>query len=242
MSATPRTKQNLPNAPTEETKAMSVSRSEYLPRQRPAASATTSDDNALLEQYYQELVRVQGTEKVVFGGGKRRFNPDLAKQSPLMVQLGSEVAQGGVPPALAATSVGRITLNTGSITFDDGVPVGGWANFGIFPDGSWNFSGHFHDSGFVGFNATIVVGITLADTMFYFPKQAAVGGTISSTPRDFDWNDSSPQPNLALANAMRAQTTDYQWSWYAATSFSLAELVSDLTAIIGTGAAVVALL
>lgn len=38
-------------------------------------------------------------------------------------------------------------FSTGSVTFNNGVPVGGWVTLELHSDGTCLFSGHFHDSG-----------------------------------------------------------------------------------------------
>src|SRR5208283_3565036 len=50
----------------------------------------------------------------------------------------------------------QIVLNSGSITFSGGVPVGGWAVVNIFPDGSYTFDVNFHDSGFTDYNVSVL--------------------------------------------------------------------------------------
>ncbi|GAB3718983.1 hypothetical protein GCM10027598_31220 [Amycolatopsis oliviviridis] len=45
------------------------------------------------------------------------------------------------------------------INFDNGVLVGGWANLTVYPNGNYNFSGHFHDSGATSYNVGIVMAI-----------------------------------------------------------------------------------
>jgi hypothetical protein len=226
---------------------MSMPQPEYLPQQRPAVGsnqqqdAKTSNGSRLIEQYYQELVRVQSIEQIVFGGRKHRFNPEKAKHIPLLQQMGREITGGEIPPGLRLASLGAITLDTGSITFDNGVPVGGSANFGVFPDGQWNYSGHFHNSGFPGYHVGLVIGIRIANFAFTFPIQGDMGGTISSGSRDFDWDVHSDQPNPALVDAMRA-ANDYEWSFYAATNLNLGDLANGVLAAIGEGATVIALL
>ena len=39
-------------------------------------------------------------------------------------------------------------FNSGTITFDNGVPVGGWMTLALFEAGTYSLTGHFHDSAF----------------------------------------------------------------------------------------------
>jgi len=172
----------------------------------------------LIESTYQELLRIQGTQQIVSGGKKLRFNPDNLKKASLLDQLGREITNGEAPaPAESALQYTQISLDIGGIIFDGGVPVGGWANGGLFPNGAWNFSGHFHDSGFPGFDVAMAVAVNLRGVIFVLPITGHVGGTIGGGSRDFDWNESGTNP--ALAQALPVQ--DYEWTWKAATNVDI---------------------
>lgn len=71
---------------------------------------------------------------------------------------------------------------------DDAVPVGGWADLEIHPDGTFTFTGHFHDSGFPSYDTKFVWLVGTDDgVVFGFMDEGEVHGTLSSDSRDHDW-------------------------------------------------------
>jgi hypothetical protein len=92
-----------------------------------------------------------------------------------------------------------------SITFPAGTPVGGFAHLTLRQDGSYSFSGHFHDSGAVEFNVGLVWGIKdLANRVYTFQQSGHIAGTFESGSRDLDWsidgrNDAIAQNWTSLA-------------------------------------------
>ena len=198
-----------------------------------------ANEKKLIESTYQELVRIQGTEQIVSGGRKLRFNPEKLKKAPLLDQLGREITNGEAPvPAELARQYREISLDTGPIVFDGGVPVGGYANGGLFPNGAWNFSGHFHNSGFPSYDVGMAVAVKLRGVTFVLSIQGHVAGTIGSGSRNFDWNTSGTNP--ALAQALPVQ--DYEWSWYAAADIDIGALIDSVKEAVGAAATVIALL
>jgi hypothetical protein len=70
-----------------------------------------------------------------------------------------------------------LTFDFNSIVFEDGVPVGGNAHLSINQDGAYNFRGHFHDSGAVDFDISIVCAVKDAQNRVYtFSQTGEVGG------------------------------------------------------------------
>jgi hypothetical protein len=130
-------------------------------------------------------------------------------------------------------------LNTGGITFSGGVPVGGWANLTIYGDGSYTFSGHFHDSGFPSYNTGIVWAVRASNgTVFTFSNTGHVAGTISSGSRDHDWNISGVNP--AIARNWESINRGVSNQWRARASLDLAGMFNDIKTVIGYVAEVVA--
>jgi hypothetical protein len=125
------------------------------------------------------------------------------------------------------------------ITFNNGVPVGGWANLTVFGDGSYNFSGHFHNSGFPPYNTGIVWALRASNgTVFTFSNTGSVGGAIFGGSRDHDWNISGVNPALAAAweSLNRGNTSQVR----SRASVDLAGIFSDIKAVIGYISQVVA--
>jgi hypothetical protein len=199
-----------------------------------------NDSKQLLEQHYHELVRVQGTEQIITGVKRVRFNREKPR-TPLLDQLGREIAQGALPTAPAPmAAISNIVMDTGYITFDGGVPVGGYANAGVFPNGAFNFSGHFHDSGFPGYNVGCVIVIRLSDVAFVLPPfGGSVGGTLGGGSRDVNWNVAGTNPTITPA----WPTTDdgYDWSFNASANIDIQRLIDSCVKVIGTVGTVVVL-
>lgn len=87
---------------------------------------------------------------------------------------------------------------SGQIVFDDPVAVGGDLHITLFRDGSSVFSGHFHDSGAVGYNCALVCGIKDSRGQLYtFSESGPVHGTFEVGSRDYPWNDPAP-PNDSI--------------------------------------------
>jgi hypothetical protein len=119
-----------------------------------------------------------------------------------------------------------------SITFDGGVPVGGFAHLTLRQDGSYTFSGHFHDSGAVEFNVSLVWAIKdTANQVYTFQQSGHVAGTFEPGSRDFDWsldgrNDAIAQSWPALASGARSVLK-------ASTNLDLVNLTSEVIGVAG---------
>jgi len=122
-----------------------------------------------------------------------------------------------------------------TIVFGGGVPVGGWANLTVYPDGSYNFSGHFHVSGATSYNVGIVMAIsdpTGAGTAFVFSDKGHVAGTFEPGSRDYDFNQSGNNP--AIKNAWNNMMQHgYGWGWSSNASWDLVGLLNQVKTYIG---------
>lgn len=100
---------------------------------------------------------------------------------------------GGVFTVPRPTLLPRQLDFDSEIVFPDGVPVGGNVHVTLFRDGTSVFSGHFHDSGAVGFQCAIACGIAdAAGNVYTFSESGPVAGTFEVGSRDFSWNDQAP--------------------------------------------------
>jgi len=127
-----------------------------------------------------------------------------------------------------------------SFTFS-GVPVGGWANLTIFSDGSYNFSGHFHDSGFFGYNDSLVWAVQDSNgTVYTFTHSGSVGGTINLfSSRNDDWDNFGSNP--ALAAGWNALMNGWAYQWEAAVNFDLGSLFNEVLKAFSFVGAVIAI-
>jgi hypothetical protein len=146
---------------------------------------------------------------------------------------------GGAVVVPSVTMLGP--YNTGNIVLSNGVPVGGWGQLTIYADGSYNFVGHFHDSGFFSYDDSLVFGIRGASGVLYtFTHTGHVAGTVEFwNSRDDNWDVSGKNP--ALAAAWVDLVAGGQWRWEAGANLSLGSLLDDLKTALGIAGAVVAL-
>jgi hypothetical protein len=132
----------------------------------------------------------------------------------------------------------QLDFDFNPITLGDGTPVGGFAHLTLRQDGTYTFSGHFHDSGATEYDMSIVVGIKDSENFAYaFPHTGHVSGTFESGPRDDDWNVNDQYPlrswaALAASNTVAAVTkADSDWT----------ALVDSVAGLLGTILGVIAM-
>jgi hypothetical protein len=84
-----------------------------------------------------------------------------------------------------------------SITFPDLFPVGGSMHLTLYPNGTYVFSGHFHDSGFPSYNTALAYVIKDSQGRAYtFTHQGHTGGTFGGDRND-DWSESNQNADIA---------------------------------------------
>jgi|SRR5215471_1164177 len=208
-----------------------------------AITATT------LAQHAAELFHAHLTTQIV-QGGRTNIKPPIhtPNQAELdqmvidaahkaMAALGLHPSDGKTPPPPPKPHMDSLVLNTGPIGFDS-APVGGNCSLSLFPDGAYNFSGHFHDSGFPSYDVEFVwvVGSSKG-TAFVFQHKGRLHGTTESGSRDENWNDSGQ--NKAIADAWDALSAGNAWHWNAAVNCDLGQLVDAATKAVGVAAKVV---
>jgi uncharacterized protein with LGFP repeats len=129
--------------------------------------------------------------------------------------------------------------NTHVITFDNGVPVDGSAQLTVYADGSYNFTGHFHNSSdFASYNDSLVIGLVSPSGVLYtfvhhgsVPLHFINGG-------DDTWDDSGTNPALA---AGWADLEGCQFHWEADTSLDWGALINEIKTVAGIVATVVSI-
>jgi hypothetical protein len=93
-----------------------------------------------------------------------------------------------------------IFAGSGTLSFPNGVPVGGWSNVVVYPDGRFSFSGHFHDSGITGYGVSVIWWIkSKTGTVFTFATTGSVGGSLFGGSHDWDFAMNGVNPTLAEA-------------------------------------------
>jgi hypothetical protein len=117
--------------------------------------------------------------------------------------------------------------STGSITFDNGVPVGGWGQLTLFSNGNYTFSGHFHDSGATSYDVEQSwVVVSSKGIAFTFTASGHCAGTFESGSRDYDWTDSGN--NAAIAQNWADLNAGYSWRWQAGANWDASAMLNSL--------------
>jgi hypothetical protein len=181
------------------------------------------------------------TPVVVSAGFRRPPAADPPPVSPLNVPFVEQFQRYlqrnplDQPPPLPPQPV---VIGWNPITFPSGTPVGGWATITIKPDGSWNFAGLFHDSGFPSYSDQIAVIVTGANgTAFSFEHSGEVGGTLGGS-RDDPWNESGNNPALRDNFAALAGGG---WQGRASVNWDLGQLLDEVKQAAGVIGAVIAI-
>lgn len=72
----------------------------------------------------------------------------------------------------------QLNFHWSPITLSNGDPVGGWAHLIIRSDGSYTWSGYFHDYGFTSYDVSIALGIKdIQNHLFGFYKSGRTAST-----------------------------------------------------------------
>jgi hypothetical protein len=127
-----------------------------------------------------------------------------------------------VPAALAS-----ISLDSGRIDFSGGVPVSGWSHLSLYPNGWYNFAGHFHDAGAPSYNIVFTWGVwSPGHGLIILAHQGHMAGTFEPGSRDHDWSIQNPRPDIAAewANLSRG----YSWRWTAHVQWDVGAAVDSM--------------
>lgn len=150
---------------------------------------------------------------------------ELLVGSALLHSAGPGIAPAVAPSALPS-QLGP--FNASSITFNNGVPVGGFAQLTLHSNGGYSFTGHFHDSGAVGYNVELAwVVVDATGVAYTFRHSGHMGGTFTPGSRDDNWANNGSNP--AIANGWANLCRSYRWRWQANVNWDVA---STLDAVI----------
>jgi len=183
--------------------------------QTPASTATSPDRQQVIDQLTQgSIAQLRATASA---GGSAEYTPitddgSIQGAHPYaanLVDLSTPIPEA-VVEALP-TTIGP--FGTNYITFNDGIPVGGYASLTLHSDGTCEFSGHFHDSGAPSYDVELVWVIAdSAGNAYTFTASGKVHGTFESGSRDFNWNQTKVNPAVAQHWAQLCAGWRYQWT------------------------------
>jgi hypothetical protein len=131
-----------------------------------------------------------------------------------------------------------LDFNWSPITFKKGVPVGGRAHLTIRSDGSFVWSGHFHDSGFPSFNVSIAWGVKDSQNQLYgFTDSGHTAGTVEPGSRNHDWNITGKSD--AIADRWAFIAANNTWHASAHSGIDLGVIVKEVKDAVGVVTTVV---
>lgn len=148
------------------------------------------------------------------------------------------------PPPTLPSQLGP--YDTGYISFDNGIPVGGNGSLTLYQDGTYSFTCHFHDSGAPSYDVDFVWVIASNSGMaFSFEAKGHVAGTFESGSRDWDFTQTGQNDQIKAAWSDLCAGYHYRWSAYVNwdASSALNDVIDALkatAAIVGAVVAIVA--
>jgi hypothetical protein len=93
---------------------------------------------------------------------------------------------------------GQLDFDWFPITLDNGCPVGGSSHLTIHEDGTYQFSGHLHDSGALEYNTQLMwLVMDSHDQGYSFRHSGHVSGTFESGSRDDIWEVDGQNDDIA---------------------------------------------
>lgn len=98
------------------------------------------------------------------------------------------------------------------IDFNNGVTVQGWSKLRVSAGGAYVFSGHFHNSGTLNYDASIAWVLKSSDgKAVAFTKKGSTSGLLGSGSRNYDWSVAGTDPELAKNFAKIVDGGTVQW-------------------------------
>jgi hypothetical protein len=142
------------------------------------------------------------------------------------------------PPPPLPEELGPFSFNP--IVFDDGVPVGGWAQLTLFRSGVINFSGHLHVSGAPSYDTACVYAVRGGDKIYTFVHTGRVHGTFEAGSRDDDWGEGPTHANVA--EGWPSLAADLSWHASATVNPDIGAFVDAAVKAVGAAATVIAII
>ena len=184
--------------------------------------------------YYLTFIASFFTLQAAFAATENSANDPEAE----MIEISTDGSESWTPFSMIEGHA-PFEANWGSITFKGGVPVGGNAAVKMWPDGNYQFIGHFHDSGAPSYNVAILFAVTGHNGyVLTFSHTGHMAGTFESGSRDNDWNNTGRNDYIRTHWAEFARAG---WKGNAHTGLDVGSLWNSLKSAIGTVKEVVAI-
>lgn len=127
-----------------------------------------------------------------------------------------------------------------SITFKSGVAAGGWSNLVIRADGSYEFSGHLHDSGALSYDVSVLWSIlSKSNQLFTFGHEGTIHGTFDPGSRDLDWDVKKQDDRIRDNWGDLVQGTTV--NWHSTVDTGLSQFINYIKTIYSVATAVIAI-
>lgn len=172
---------------------------------------------------------------LIMGGIYSRMLPDRDRfrLSKTYTALREALKREEAPPSPPEPQLlDKLELDTGYITFEDGVAVGGYSHLSLFANGASSCTGHFHVSGSISYDISFVwVVRSSTGSVFTFSQEGRLHGTWESGSRDYDWGHSGTNP--ALAAAWADISAGYTRVWRAAANSDFGSLLDGAIKVVG---------
>jgi len=163
---------------------------------------------------------------------------DFNGYADLNVTLGPAAGQLDVQGSVPLPD--QLDFDWNPIVFGGGVPVGGYSHLTIRKDGTYAFSGYFHDSGATEYNMALVWAVKDSQNNVYtFEHKGHVSGTFESGSRDDDW-ETDGQNDAIAQNWASIVASDYA-AGQANASGDLTALINSIIGTIGTVLGIIAI-
>ncbi len=197
-----------------------------------------------IAKHFADMVRLQGTKALIGGQGRVDFPlTHDAVVAEATEPVGREVWKrfANATTAQPLARLDSIIINTGTIAFSGGVPVGGWGHLSLFPSGLAHAAGHFHVSGAPSYNVALgILVVSNNGIPVQVLRNGRVHGTFESGSRNFDWNDD--HRSEVLRQAWGNFSAGYHWAWQARADLDFGALLQSLKQAVGvaiTAAAII---
>jgi hypothetical protein len=143
-------------------------------------------------------------------------------------------------PPLPPPPTNQLDFDWNPIVFGGGVPVGGYAHVTIRSDGTYSFTGHFHDSGALEYYMQLVWVVKDSKNIAYtFEHQGHVAGTFETGSRDDDWDNEAQ--NDAIRDSWANIVAGWSWTSNAQANGDLTNLLNSTIGAVGLVLGVVAI-
>ncbi len=195
------------------------------------------DQRTAIGQIASDVLLSSATQSMA-AGESAMMREDLSNQAALGAHPYLKDLQDFAPspPPPSVTTLGP--FNTNSITFSNGVPVGGYASLTLHSDGTYNFSGHFHVSGAPSYNVQFTwVIVDAAGRAYSFATSGHLAGTFESGSRDFNWTNTDRNNNISANWADLVNR--YTWRWQANVNWNVQAAVDSLVSALKAAGTVI---